>query len=71
MAEVLKDNIMVIKEYRKFESETARMPKDAWKKRVSESSRHLTLSQDKTLDGYGLRSISKGKGMSEWIATAV
>ena len=37
MADVLKDNVMLIKEYRKFESETARMSKDAWKKRVTES----------------------------------
>ena len=58
------NNVMLMKEYMNFESETARMPKDAWKKRVAES-------LYKTVDGYGLRSFSNGIGISEWIGTAV
>ena len=37
MADVLKDNIKLMKEHKKFESETARIPRDAWKKRVAET----------------------------------
>ena len=62
MADVSKDNVMLMKEFRKFGKDVTAMPKDAWKRGVAES-------LYRTVDGYGLRSFSGG--ISEWITAAV
>ena len=55
---------MLMKEFSKFGKDIAKMPKDAWKKRVVDSLYRM-------VDGYGLRSFSGGRGISEWITGTV
>ena len=64
MANIFKDNVMLMKEFRKFGKDIAIMPKDAWKKRVAESLYRM-------VDDYGLRSFSGGRGISEWLTAVV
>ena len=58
MTEVLRDNVVVMKEFEKFVTDRVREPKDIWRKNIS-------MSLYKTADEYWLRSLSRRIGMSE------
>ena len=64
MTDVLRGNTLIMREFRKYGTAEAKQSKQDWKEAVSESFY-------KTVDGYRLRSFTKGVGMSEWISAAV
>ena len=64
MTDVLRENTLIMREFRMFGKAEAKQSKQDWKAAVSES-------LYKTVDGYGLRSLTEGVGMSEWISAAV
>ena len=55
---------LIVREFRKFGTAEAKQSKQDWKGAVSEI-------LCKIVDGYGLRSFTKGVGMNEWISVAV
>ena len=61
MTDVLRDKNLIMRKFRKFGTAEEKQSKQDWKAAVSES-------LYKTVDGYGLRSFTKGVGMNEWIS---
>ena len=56
--------MLILSEFRKFGTAVAKQSKHDWREAVSESLFEI-------VDGYRLRSFTKGIGMSDWIAAAV